>query len=259
MRVGLRAGGEAPAHRRPGPRPDSRDVPRSAEWSDQQMLVCCRDVGRSYPVGGTALSALADVCCRVHRGDQVAVTGPSGSGKSTLLHLLAGLDRPTTGTVSWPGLSGTDPPYRVPGLVGLVFQAPSLLPPLDVAENVALPLQLAGVPQAEAHDRADGALRALNLDGLGRQLPEELSGGQAQRVAVARVLAARPRLILADEPTGQLDHRTGDHVVGVLIDAAVELGASLVLSTHDPRVAARLPRRWQVHGGRLRTDESTQL
>jgi putative ABC transport system ATP-binding protein len=180
---------------------------------------------------------------------RVAVTGPSGSGKSTLLHLLAGLDTPTSGTIEWPGLGGN--PFGRPGVVGMVFQGPSLLPPLDVNENVALPLLLAGTAAAEARERAIAALREVGLDGLGARLPEELSGGQAQRVAVARTLAVEPRLIIADEPTGQLDSSHAREVADLLLGTATRLGAALVLATHDLDLARRLPLRWQIADGRL--------
>jgi putative ABC transport system ATP-binding protein len=178
---------------------------------------------------------------------QVALTGPSGSGKSTLLHLLAGLDMPTGGTIAWPGLDGS--PEGRPGLIGMVFQGPSLLPPLDVTENVALPLLLAGCQEAQARERAAAALHDVGLDELAARLPEELSGGQAQRVAVARALASRPRVILADEPTGQLDSAHAAQVAGLLLEAATLLGAALVLSTHDLTIADRLPDRWQMADG----------
>jgi putative ABC transport system ATP-binding protein len=180
---------------------------------------------------------------------QVALTGPSGSGKSTLLHLLAGLDTPTSGTIAWPGLDGS--PVDRPALVGMIFQGPSLLPPLDVAENVALPLLLAGHPEPEARERARAALHDAGLDDLAAKLPEELSGGQAQRVAVARTLAARPRIILADEPTGQLDSAHAAQVAGLLIDAATRLGAGLVLATHDLAIADQLAHHWQMADGRM--------
>jgi putative ABC transport system ATP-binding protein len=132
-----------------------------------------------------------------------------------------------------------------------VLQGPSLLPPLDVRENVALPLLLAGADEREAGTRADDAMRLVGVADLAHQLPEELSGGQAQRVAVARVVAMRPALVLADEPTGQLDHATGAHVLDVLEAAADAVGAALVLTTHDPAVAARLVGRWTMRDGRL--------
>jgi putative ABC transport system ATP-binding protein len=139
----------------------------------------------------------------------------------------------------------------------VVFQGSSLLPALDVTENVALPLLFAGVPAAEATARAVEALERLRIADMGSKLPEELSGGQAQRVAVARVLAARPPLILADEPTGQLDHEAGGLVISVLIEAADELGAALVISTHDGAVADRLNQRWTMLDGRLTTENGS--
>jgi len=176
-----------------------------------------------------AVVAVHGVSWEVRSGQQIALTGSSGSGKSTLLHLLAGLDEPTVGTVAWPAL-GRRADLR-PGPVAVVFQGPSLLPPLDVLENVALPLVLSGVTATDANASATGALERLGLAPLAAKLPEELSGGQAQRVAVARVLAGRPRLILADEPTGQLDHVTAADVIDALVDTAAELGAGLVVTT----------------------------
>jgi ABC-type lipoprotein export system ATPase subunit len=208
----------------------------------------CRQVGRVFGRGTTEVVAVRDVTARVCPGQRVAVMGESGSGKSTLLHLLAGLDSPTTGQVSWPGL--TVRAGRPVG-VGVVFQAPSLLPALDVTDNVALPLLLADVPPAEARGRAVAALGRLDMDGMAAAFPEELSGGQAQRVTIARVLAGTPALVLADEPTGQLDRRTAAHVLDVLLDAVDALGAALVVSTHDPLVAGRLDDCWAMRDGRL--------
>nr|BFE60066.1 ATP-binding cassette domain-containing protein [Dactylosporangium thailandense] len=207
-----------------------------------EELARCVGVSRTYGTGPTAVVALHTVDCVLHPASRVALMGRSGSGKSTLLHLLAGLDEPTTGVVRRPGR----------GEIGVVFQGPSLLAPLDVAENVALPLLLAGGRPADAAERAAGALRRAGVADLAGKLPEELSGGQAQRVAVARVLAGSPRLILADEPTGQLDAEHRDAVVTLLLEAAAELGAGLLIATHDARVADRLPQRWAMDDGRLR-------
>jgi putative ABC transport system ATP-binding protein len=193
--------------------------------------------------------------CEIWPGDRIAVVGASGSGKSTLLHLLAGLEPPTAGTVTWPGSDRSPGPD--PAAVGVVFQGPSLIPALDVTENVALPLVLAGADDADATARAAAALVRVGVADLAAKLPEELSGGQAQRVAVARVLAARPRLILADEPTGQLDRTTAAHVIDVLIAAADDLGAALVITTHDPEIAGRMDRRWPMGSGRLQRDAVT--
>ena len=212
-----------------------------------EPLVRCDGLARTYGTGPNAVVALHGATCEIWAGDLIAIMGPSGSGKSTLLHLIAGLDTPTAGTITWPAL-GPRAALR-PGPVALVLQGPSLLPPLDVTENVALPLVLGGVDGDAARARALGALDRLDLAGLARKLPEELSGGQAQRVAIARALAQEPRLLLADEPTGQLDHATGGAVVDVLLEAAIESGAALVISTHDPDVGSRLERVWLATDG----------
>lgn len=228
--------------------------------------VVCRDVSRHFGSGANRVVAVDEVCVCVAAGMRVALTGSSGSGKSTLLHLMAGLDQPTRGRVTWPGLGGT--PAGRPDLVGVVFQGPSLIPDLDVFENVGLPLLFqdrsrtrpgedrAGANQAERGDPVAEAMERVGIAELGDKLPEELSGGQAQRVAVARVLVARPTVILADEPTGQLDRETGRLVVSVLLDAATELGAALVVATHDLRVAERLTEQWHMHDGRLVTSQA---
>jgi ABC-type lipoprotein export system ATPase subunit len=216
-----------------------------------QPLVVCSGAGRTYGRGPTATVALQPTDCAVAAGARLALMGPSGSGKSTLLHLLAGLDAPTVGAVSWPGIGERD--ALRPGPVAVIFQGPSLLPPLTVEENVALPLILDGQRNADARIAARHALELLGLLDLRDKLPEELSGGQAQRVAVSRALAARPALILADEPTGQLDRSSAAAVVDVLLAAAEQAEAALVVSTHDPTVARRLPEVWELRSGRVVT------
>lgn len=214
-----------------------------------EELVLCADLARTYGSGETAVVAVHGVTLEIAPGDRIALTGPSGSGKSTLLHLLAGLEPPTGGTISWPALG--DRECLRPGPVGVVFQAPSLMPALDVTENVALPLLLAGQSPSDATAAASQALGDLGLVDLAGRVPDELSGGQAQRVAVARALAARPLLLLADEPTGQLDRATGAHLMDVLLTAADRSGAALVVATHDPTIADRLPVRLEMVSGRL--------
>ena len=220
---------------------------------DRTALVSCRDVGQTYGSERARVVALRDLTCQLRPGARIAMTGPSGSGKSSLLHLMAGLERPTSGTLSWPGLGGH--PLEHPGRVGMVFQGPSLLPGLNAVENVGFPLSLAGASDDEVGRRSLGALHRLGIADLAGSLPQQLSGGQAQRVAVARVLAARPVLILADEPTGQLDHHAAAMVLDVLLQAADELGAAVVVSTHDPVIAARLPGRWLMRDGQLQPAE----
>lgn len=212
-------------------------------------LVSCVGVSRTFGTGSSAVVAVYGVNLTIPAGARIALTGPSGSGKSTLLHMLAGLEPPTAGQLSWPGLGGH--PLGRPGRVGMIFQGPSLLPALTVLENVTLPLLLADTDAALAIVAAADALDRVGIADLQNGLPEQLSGGQAQRVAVARALAARPALILADEPTGQLDHATAATVIDVLLATCEELGAGLVVSTHDPIIAARLPQEWVMHDGFL--------
>ncbi|MFF3559569.1 ABC transporter ATP-binding protein [Streptomyces sp. NPDC002574] len=210
------------------------------------VLVRCRDAALTFGRGPTAVVAVHGASCEVRAGDRIAVTGPSGSGKSTVLHLMAGLERVTQGEVTWPALTG-----RVASHIGVVFQGPSLIPALNVAENTALPLVLAGVPESQATQQALAALGHVDAADLRHKVPDELSGGQSQRVAVARVLAMRPRLVLADEPTGQLDRATGQHVMDVLLAAVDDLGAALLVTTHDPSIARRLDQQWSMSDGRL--------
>jgi putative ABC transport system ATP-binding protein/lipoprotein-releasing system ATP-binding protein len=215
----------------------------------QEPVVRCEGVARTYGRGATATVALQPTDCEVRPGERVAIMGPSGSGKSTLVHLLAGLDEPTVGTVSWPAIGGRDD--LRPGPVAVIFQGPSLLPPLTVQENVALPLVLDGSSHTDARRRAWEVLELVGLLEVREKLPEEISGGQAQRAAVARALAGHPKLILADEPTGQLDHESAAVVIDVLLAAAGEAGAALVVSTHDPAVADRLEERWIMRNGHI--------
>ena len=219
-----------------------------------ENLVVCTDASRTFGSGLSAVVAVQGTTARVSPGARIAIAGPSGSGKSTLLHLMAGLELPTRGQVTWPSFS-PDAAERTQD-IGVVFQSPSLVPALDVAENTALPLILAGLSEQECRDRVAEALDLVGVSELAAKLPEELSGGQAQRVAVARVLAQRPRLILADEPTGQLDHATGQHLIDVLLTTAAQIGAALVVTTHDRTVLERLDTRWSMHEGRLRTAAS---
>ena len=221
-------------------------------------LVICEQVAHTYGTGVTAVVAVVavhDVTCRVLPGSRVAITGPSGSGKSTLLHLLAGLESVTAGTMCWPGLGGH--PLAHPGRIGIIFQGPSLLPALDALENVTFPLLLANTGEGEARELAWGAMRRLRITDLAGKLPQELSGGQAQRVAVARVLAADPALILADEPTGQLDHHAAALVMDVL--AAGGRRARRGPAGRHPRPADRRPAARKVdHGRRSAPHSSSQ-
>lgn len=198
---------------------------------------------KHYPFSGETRIALAGVSLAILPGRFVSVMGPSGSGKSTLLHLMAGLDRPTAGVVMLDGrrLDTMAEGARIllrRQLIGVIFQSYNLVPVLSVAENVALPLLIAGQRGADVATAVADALALTGLDSRGHQLPAELSGGEQQRTAIARAIVTRPRLLLADEPTGNLDSATGSRVLKILLDLQQELGHSVLLVTHDPKVAA---------------------
>ncbi|MDP2087474.1 MAG: ABC transporter ATP-binding protein [Gemmobacter sp.] len=215
------------------------------------MLLSLRDVTKTYP--GAEAPVLRGVSFDMDRAGMLALTGESGSGKSTLLHLAGGLDTADSGMVAINGtdLTPLDDAGRARlrrGTVGVIFQQFNLIPSLTVAANIAFQARLAG-----RHD-PDGALALARRLGLGDHLakyPEQLSGGQQQRVAIARTLAARPDLVLADEPTGNLDEATADTVLAVLCELVAETGAGLILVTHSERLAARMDRRLHLRAGRL--------
>lgn len=213
-------------------------------------LVTCAGTALTFGRDARAVVAVHGANLTIRPGDRLAIVGSSGSGKTSLLHLIAGLERPTTGRVT--RAAGLEPSE-----IGLVFQNDSLIPALNVLENAALPLILADRPETEAQQAALAALAQVGVQNLADRLPEEISGGQAQRVAVARVLSQAPRLILADEPTGRLDHASGARVLDALLAAADLTRAALVVTTHDPSVAARLAQRRTMRGGRLLAPEET--
>jgi ABC-type lipoprotein export system ATPase subunit len=222
---------------------------------EAQALIRFSNIAKSYGIGSASVRAIEGVSGCITPGMQLALVGPSGSGKTTLMHILGGLEIPTSGSIEWPFLT---PGERLrPASVGIVFQAPSLLPPLDVLENVALPLLLAGVRQEQAYERAALALEMLDLAQLSEKLPEELSGGQAQRVAISRVLALKPRIILADEPTGQLDQANASKVIDLLIQVATATNAALIVNTHDLAVAQKFSEIWQMKDGTIVSSEVT--
>ena len=208
------------------------------------------DAGRVFGMNGNQVVALKHATCRIERGDRIALVGPSGSGKSTLLHLLAALDEPTSGTVRWPALGERD--TLRPAKISFVFQTESLLAPLTVLENIEVPRLLGGSTADEARNDASEILDALDLGAFADKLPEEISGGQAQRAAVARSLITRPALILADEPTGQLDHRTAAQLLNLLLRRIKGSDTALVIATHDPVVAGRMETQWTMEHGVLR-------
>ncbi len=204
--------------------------------------------------GARALTILDDLSLDVPAGEFLAVTGPSGSGKSTLLGLIAGLDQPTSGSVTVNGVDlthlGEDALARFRRTtIGYLFQSFHLIPTLTAAENVAVPLDLGGA--RDATERAHGLLDAVGLGERSHHYPAQLSGGEQQRVALARAISLRPALLLADEPTGNLDSATGAQIIDLLLALKREAGRTLVLVTHDPALAGHADRVIELHDGRI--------
>ncbi|MFQ2102091.1 ABC transporter ATP-binding protein [Aeromonas sanarellii] len=222
-------------------------------------LILLEAVSRRFTLGGSEVAALDRVSLRVAEGEYLAVMGPSGSGKSTLLNVLGLLDRPDEGRY-WLGGEDTatlpEPALaRLRGhRIGFVFQSFHLVSRLTARENVELPLMLCGVAPTERHRRSQQLLASLGLDNRADHRPAELSGGQRQRVAIARAMAMAPRLILADEPTGNLDSRSGEEVITLLEGLNREQGITLVVVTHDPRLGERAGRRILMNDGRIGSD-----
>ena len=220
-----------------------------------EPVIRLQSVDRVFQVGDQAVHALRAVDLEIGRGEYVSLMGPSGSGKSTLLHVLGLLDRPTRGTYLLDGQDVTAlddvAQARTRRLrIGFVFQAFHLVPRLTTAQNVALPLVLAEVPAAERRERTAAQLRAFGLLDRGHHLPDQLSGGQRQRAAIARATVTRPDLLLADEPTGNLDRTTGHEVVRILEQLHDE-GITLIVVTHDQELGSRAHRRLRMDDGRL--------
>ena len=220
-----------------------------------------RDLTKAYRLGETTVDALRGASLTVAAGEFVALMGPSGSGKSTLLQLLGGLDRPTGGEVVLDG----DPVSRMSDdsatrlrrrKTGFVFQFFNLIPLFDVAENVGLPFTIAGVDpgKGSAADRVRDAIDLVDLGGKERHRPDQLSAGEQQRVAIARALVTRPTILLADEPTGNLDYTTGTEILEALWKSCVERGQTIVLVTHDAKAAAYADRVLFIQDGRVRDE-----
>jgi putative ABC transport system ATP-binding protein len=214
-------------------------------------------VSRTVDSGGRPLTILHPTTFGVPRGQAVAITGASGSGKSTLLGLIAGLDTPTSGRIEIGGVDitalGEEALARLRGeKIGIVFQFFHLIPSLTALENAMVPLEIAGARDARA--RAGALIDEVGLAGRGHHYPSQLSGGEQQRVAIARALANDPDVLLADEPTGNLDSRTGAQVIDLVVDLNRRRGRTLVLVTHDPELAARADRTIRLKDGRVESD-----
>jgi ABC-type lipoprotein export system ATPase subunit len=215
-----------------------------------------RDLHKRYELGERSLEVLRGVSLRVARGDFLALQGASGAGKSTLLHLLGGLDNPNAGEIWFAGknlaaLSGNTLAQLRNLKIGFIFQAYHLLPELDALENVCLPARMARTPAAAAAARGRELLARVGLKERVEHRPYELSGGEQQRVAIARALINSPELILADEPTGNLDSRTGDEIIDLLCALRSESQTTLIIATHDSSVARRAPKVIQLVDGQI--------
>ena len=219
-------------------------------------LLSARAVTKSYAMGKRTLEVLRGVSLEVARGDFLALRGASGAGKSTLLHLFGGLDAPNAGEIWFAGKNiSTFPESALTSLrnrnIGFIFQAYHLLPELDALENVCLPARMARTPAADAEKRGRELLARVGLAERMDHKPYELSGGEQQRVAIARALINQPELILADEPTGNLDSHTGGEIIDLLVSLRTERNATLIIATHDAEVAARAPKVIHLVDGKI--------
>jgi putative ABC transport system ATP-binding protein len=217
-------------------------------------MIELRDVSKTVMSGSEPLTILQPLTAAIPRGQFIAIVGPSGSGKSTLLGLIAGLDSPTSGSVVIDGVDitslGEDALARLRGeKIGFVFQFFHLIPSLTAYENVAVPMEIAGAP--DVRQRTDGLLEEVGLRGRAHHYPSQLSGGEQQRVALARALANDPRIVLADEPTGNLDSQNGRHIMDLLRTVHTRRGSTIVLVTHDAELAAMADARLVLRDGRV--------
>ncbi len=219
-------------------------------------LVEVRQVSKEFQQGETVIPVLRDLTFGVDAGETVAIVGQSGSGKSTLLSMLAGLDQPTKGSIHVDGqdlsrLTQNELTRFRGRSIGIIFHQFHLMRSLTALENVLLPLDILGLPNAEA--RAMDALQLMGLGARAKHLPQQLSGGECQRVAIARAFVVEPRILLADEPSGNLDTATGEKVMNLLFDAVAQRGMTLILVTHDMQLASRCKKRLPLVQGQLQT------
>jgi putative ABC transport system ATP-binding protein len=226
-------------------------------------MVSLKDVSKSYG-GDRAVAALKKISLAISAGERVAIMGPSGSGKSTLLNLVCGLDEPSTGSIQIDGveLAGLTDDARTKlrrERIGMIFQTFNLLPTSSAGENVALPLRLQGLGRHEAERRAESMLRRVGLADRAVHRPDQLSGGERQRVAIARALIFDAPLLLADEPTGNLDSATGEEILGLLDALHAQYNTTLVLVTHNADAAQRCERIVSLHDGQIASDQTRRL
>lgn len=224
-----------------------------------KVLIECRSLCKDYHMGGEIIHALKNVSLQIHKGEYVAIMGPSGSGKSTLLNLIGGLDRPSEGTVEVGGqridkLSDRKLAGWRARHVGLVFQFYNLMPVLSAQKNVELPLLLTKLSKAERKKRAAIALDIVGLSHRAGHYPRQLSGGEQQRTGIARAIVTDPTLLLCDEPTGDLDRKSGDEILDLLQALNTEQGKTIIMVTHDIHAAARATRTLHLNKGQLTTE-----
>ena len=218
-------------------------------------LVQLRNVSKIYHLGGEEIRALDDVSLDIQSGEFISIIGPSGSGKSTLMHILGCLDSPTKGTIELDGkfIHDSSPAElaRVRNQkIGFVFQFFNLLPKLNVLQNVELPMIYSGIGARERRERSMAALELVDLANRSKHRPSQLSGGQQQRVAIARALVNEPKIVFADEPTGNLDSHTGEAILSLFRKLSTQ-GRTIALVTHDPEIAAVTPRRIEIRDGKI--------
>lgn len=224
--------------------------------SKDAVILETQSLTKVYRMGEVSVVALAGVDVEVRRGEFLAIMGPSGSGKSTLLHLLGGLDKPTSGEVLLDGqalstLSDEQITLLRRRRIGFIFQFYNLIPTLTARENIALPLLIDGVPLQRHEEHVARLLRLVGLEDRAHHRPDQLSGGQQQRVAIARAFVNQPHIVLADEPTGNLDSHAGSAVLELLCQAQEEIGATIIMVTHDPRAASYAERLIFLQDGRI--------
>jgi putative ABC transport system ATP-binding protein len=230
----------------------------------QNSIIETKELHREYHIGRDAVIALGGVDISIHQGEFVAIVGPSGCGKSTLLNLLGGLDQPTKGNVFLDGqnlaqLSEEQLAFLRRQKMGFIFQRHDLFPELTARENVEFPLLLGGMAPIERKKRAEDLLAQIGLAEKADHLPDELSGGQQQRVGIARALANNPLILLADEPTGNLDSATSAEIINILIQLTRNQGLTLVMVTHDPEVAEQADRKLTLRDGQIVGEKSYEI